>query len=163
MRTQSLSALAVFLTLAASPASAAEPLKADVSCEPTDAKLVYECRIVLAGKKSGAPVEGADIVVGADMPSMAMAHNVRPVKATAMEMPGHYRARIELAMHGEWALRLDVSGPARDLIVHVMHFGGAEAAAGHEMKMDEGSGHKMEEDSGQKMGTGMDHGTKTQD
>ena len=56
------------------------------------------------------------------MPSMPMAHNVRPVQATAGPEAGTYRARLTLEMHGDWALRIDVTGPVRDRIVKVMRF-----------------------------------------
>jgi hypothetical protein len=61
-------------------------------------------------------------MVGADMPSMPMAHNVRPVKAEAGAQPGSYRARLELEMTGVWALRLDLSGPVRDRLISVLRF-----------------------------------------
>jgi hypothetical protein len=51
------------------------------------------------------------------MPSMPMAHNVKPVKAAPGSAPGEYTARIELEMFGEWALKLDVRKPVRDRIV----------------------------------------------
>ena len=43
-----------------------------------------------------------------------------------------YEARLELEMHGEWALELDVSGPVRKI-----HFGaakGGETEYKHHMK-----------------------------
>ena len=109
-------AAALLLAGIALPA-AAQRLDADVDCTPTQHDLVYDCRFVLKEAKSGKPVSGADVSVGADMPSMPMAHNVRPVKATPGKAPGEYRARIELEMTGEWALKLDVRGPARDVVV----------------------------------------------
>ncbi len=114
---------------------AAERAKATVDCRPTEHKLVYDCAVSLAGRKSGQPLDGATLVIGADMPSMAMAHNVRPVTAMPTGQPGGYHARIELEMHGEWALRLDVSGPTRDRIVRKLHFGSRQ---GHGKKMDHG-------------------------
>jgi hypothetical protein len=53
---------------------------------------------------------------------MPMAHNVKPVKAKPGAAPGEYAARIELEMFGEWALRLNVRGPARDVIVKKLDF-----------------------------------------
>lgn len=123
-------------------AAAAERAKAKVDCTPTGEKLVYECKIMLMGRKSGAPLKGAKLVVGADMPSMPLTHNVRPVTASPGGMPGMYQATIELEMHGEWALKLDVSGPTRDRLIHKMHFGSAKG-----VKMDRGSQMKK-----------MDHG-----
>ena len=112
-------ALALFL--AAAPA-AAQRLAADVDCKPTKHDLVYDCRIALKEAKSGKPVSGAEVSVGADMPSMPMAHNVKPVKAKPAAAPGEYDARIELEMYGEWALKLNVRGPARDVIVKKLDF-----------------------------------------
>lgn len=128
-------------------AVAAERAKATVDCAAAGERYVYDCTIMLTGKKSGKPMTGAKIVVGADMPAMAMAHNVRPVTAEPMgKTPGMYRFRIRLAMHGEWALRLDVSGPTRDRLIHVMRFGGKMESGSEEMKHGKGGmgGMKME-------------------
>ena len=131
---RSLAVLALTSTMAwPGGAEAAERAKAEVECAPTGKKLVYACSIALTGRKSGAPLEGAKLVVGADMPSMPLAHNVRPVTATPGDKPGMYTATIELEMHGEWALRLDVSGPTRDRLFHKMRFGAAKRG-----KMDHG-------------------------
>ena len=116
-----LAALAAGLLLTA-PAPAGERADADVACEPAGEKLVYDCLIMLKGRKSGAPLEGAAVTVKLDMPSMPMAHNVRPVEAMAGSMPGQYRARLELQMHGIWTLTLDVSGPTRDRVVRKLQF-----------------------------------------
>ena len=105
---------------------------------------------MLKGRKSGDPVEGAEVIVKADMPSMPLAHNVRPVQAAPGSMPGHYTATLELEMRGEWALTLDVSGPTRDRVVKKLDFGAGDMDHSHgemenhggdmdhgEMKMDE--------------------------
>jgi YtkA-like len=113
--------IALALALAAAPA-AAQRLAADVDCKPTKHDLVYDCRIALKEAKSGKPVSGAEVSVGADMPSMPMAHNVKPVQAKPGAAPGEYEARIELEMFGEWALKLNVRGPARDVIVKKLDF-----------------------------------------
>jgi hypothetical protein len=97
--------------------AAAQRLDAQVDCKPTKQDLVYDCRILLTEARSGTPVSGAELAVGADMPSMPMAHNVKPVKAAPGAAPGEYSARIELEMFGEWALKLDVRKPVRDRIV----------------------------------------------
>jgi hypothetical protein len=111
------------LAMALAPAAAlAQRLAADVDCKPTKHDLVYDCRIALKEAKSGKPVAGAEVSVGADMPSMPMAHNVRPVKAAPGSAPGEYAARIELEMYGEWALKLNVRGPVRDVVVKKLEF-----------------------------------------
>lgn len=109
---------------------AAERARADVECTPTDQKLVYDCMIMLTGRKSGTAMDGVEFTVKADMPSMPMAHNVKPVKAMPTGKPGRYHARLELAMHGEWLLKMDVSSPARDTIILKMHFGASKGKSG---------------------------------
>ncbi len=104
-------------------AQGAERAKAKVDCTPAEQRYLYDCMIMLTGKKSGKPIAGAEVMVGADMPAMPMAHNTKPVKAMAMQQPGMYHARIALAMHGEWALTMEVWGPMRDKVIHTMQFG----------------------------------------
>lgn len=123
-------------------AAAGERPKADVACKETGERLVYDCMIMLTGKKSGKPVEGAEIVVKPDMPSMPMAHNVPPVKAMPMGKPGRYHAKLRLEMHGEWALTMDVSGPVRDRLIEKMKFG-EMAADGEQGKTEHGEHGKM--------------------
>jgi hypothetical protein len=110
-------ALAVFATSAM-----AQRLAADLDCQPTKQALVYDCRIALTEAATRKPVAGAELSLGADMPSMPMAHNVRPVRAAPAKEPGVYTARIELEMYGEWALKLNVRRPVRDVIVKKIDF-----------------------------------------
>ncbi len=110
-------ALALLVLSGIAGPALAQRLDAEVDCKPTKQDLVYDCRFVLKEAKTGKPVSGAELAVGADMPSMPMAHNVKPVKAAPGAAPGEYTARIELEMFGEWALKLDVRKPVRDRIV----------------------------------------------
>ena len=122
-----LSAVFVVTVLGLLPmlADADERKAAEVECTPVEQQaLVYDCMITLKGKKSGTPVVDAEFTVGADMPSMPGAHNVHPVPAEPHGMPGMYRARIELEMTGEWALKLDFTKPSRDRLVKKLQFGG---------------------------------------
>ena len=132
--------LGVALSALPALALAGERVKADIDCAATEKALVYDCMIMVQGKKSGQPIDGAEIVVNASMPSMPMAHNVRPVTAMAMGGPGGYHATIELQMYGQRALTLDVSGPTRDRVVETLQFGEVKAdAAGPDhgkMKME---------------------------
>ena len=107
---------ALFLSLAllASPA-AAQRADAALRCAHTGTDFVYVC--VIRVTRSGEPVPKLAITVAADMPSMPMAHNVRPVKARPGEKPGEYVARLDLDMPGEWAVKLRLSGPVRDVLV----------------------------------------------
>ncbi len=111
------------LVLNSGSAAAEERAKAQVQCEKTDIRFVYDCLIVLMGKKSGKPIQGAKFEIGAEMPSMPMAHNVKPVMALPGAKPGIYHVLIQLQMYGEWVLKLDLKEPMRDLLIHKMHFG----------------------------------------
>jgi len=102
------------LALAALPA-AAQGTRAELDCTPTRTEHVYDCVIHLA--RGGAPLAGVQLAIGADMPSMPMAHNIKPVKARAGKKPGDYEARLDLEMAGEWAVKLRLSGPVRDQLV----------------------------------------------
>ncbi len=93
----------------------AQRVQGALDCAPTGTDFVYDCTIRLS--RAGQPLQGAAISVGADMPSMPMAHNVKPVRASAGAAPGEYRARLDLEMLGEWAVKLRLSGPVRDQLV----------------------------------------------
>jgi hypothetical protein len=128
-------------------AVAAERVMANVSCKETKTKYVFDCQIMLMGRKSHKPIKGAKLNIKADMPSMPMAHNVRPVNAMAMGKPGLYHARLQLEMYGEWALKMRVTGPTRDIVIKKHRFGTVEA--GGEMHKGHGGhgghgGKKME-------------------
>jgi hypothetical protein len=108
--------------LGATAALAADRASAVIACKAAPEALVYDCIIKLSNARTSAPLEGATVTVGADMPSMPMTHNVRPVTAKATGTPGEYQARLALEMHGDWALRLTVAGPLRDQLVAVRSF-----------------------------------------
>jgi YtkA-like protein len=114
--------LLVVLASAGSGLAADIKAKADVNCAAAAKRLEYDCTIKLTDSRSGAALTGLDVTVGADMPSMPMAHNVKPVKAVPGNEPGTYRARIELEMHGDWAVKVDLAGQVRDRIVKSMRF-----------------------------------------
>jgi hypothetical protein len=111
--------------LVATPARAQRP-DATLACAVTATAHVYDCTLMLF--RGGKPLAGAGIVVGADMPSMPMAHSVRPVTATAGPSPGEYRFRLALEMRGEWAVKLRLSGPVRDQLILHYDFDGARAS-----------------------------------
>ena len=106
----------------AAPAQAADRARAAIDCKATPEKLVYDCTIKLTNARTAAPLEQAAVTVGADMPSMPMAHNIRPVTAKATGTPGEYQARLALEMYGDWAVRLKIAGPLRDQLVEVKNF-----------------------------------------
>jgi YtkA-like protein len=108
------SALFLILGAAALPLHA-QRIKAELDCRFTGTDFVYDCVVHLA--RGGAPLAGAQVSIGADMPSMPMAHNLKPVKAKPGAKPGDYEARLDLEMTGEWALKLRLAGPVRDQLV----------------------------------------------
>ena len=107
-------ALVLLLLLLPLP-SHAQKARGEMECRFTGTDFVYDCTIRLA--RSGKPLQGARVSVGADMPSMPMAHNLRPVVAKPGKAPGEYEARLDLDMTGEWAIKLRLSGPVRDQVV----------------------------------------------
>jgi hypothetical protein len=96
--------------------------KADVDCKPAGQLLHYDCVIKLMNTRTSEPLAGVTLMVGADMPSMPMMHNVRPVKAAPGADSGTYQARLVLEMHGDWAVQLNLSGPVRDRVVANIRF-----------------------------------------
>lgn len=129
--------------LGAAPALAADRASATIDCKATSEKLVYDCSIKLTNARTAAPLEQAAVTVGADMPSMPMAHNVRPVIAEATGTPGEYEARLALEMYGDWAVRLKIAGPVRDQLVEMKNF--SEAGSGPPSRKagaPRGGGHK---------------------
>ena len=107
--------LALLLALLPATAVLAQGARAELACRFTGTDFVYDCVIRLT--RGGQPLGGVQLVVGADMPSMPMAHNVAPVKARPGRQPGEYEARLDLDMTGEWAIKLRLSGPLRDQLV----------------------------------------------
>jgi hypothetical protein len=109
----------------------AQRVAAELGCVATAERLVYDCTVRL--RRGGQPLDGVTVTVSADMPTMPMAHNVRPLAARPGTSPGEYRARLALEMYGEWAVKLRLDGPVRDLIVVHQDFqetGAAPASAG---------------------------------
>ena len=93
----------------------AQKAEARLDCRHTGKDFIYDCAFQIS--REGQPVTGLEIRIGADMPSMPMAHNVKPVKAQPTKTPGEYRARLDLEMTGEWAVKLRLGGPVRDQLV----------------------------------------------
>lgn len=106
----------LILGLLSFPVLAQSP-RGELACKSTGTDFIYDCTIRLT--HGGKPLEGAQVTVGADMPAMPMAHNVKPQKARPGTRPGEYLLRLDLEMLGEWAVKLRLRGPVRDqLILH---------------------------------------------
>ena len=121
-----LAAVAALLALYPQAAHAQVRAKAAVTCVFAGQVLEYDCTIKLANARSGEPLSGLAVSVGADMPSMPGMHNVRPVKATEQAEKGVYRVRLELEMHGDWAVQIDLGGAVRDRVIAMLRFEEAE-------------------------------------
>ena len=120
----------LFLILSLLPGLAlAQAPKADLQCKATGTDFVFDCTIRVT--RGGKPLEGARITVGADMPSMPMAHNVKPVKAHPAQAPGEYKAQLDLEMLGVWAVKLRLAGPVRDQLILHYEFDSKGATAVH--------------------------------
>jgi hypothetical protein len=117
-----LAAIIVVASISSGVMAADMQAQADVTCQPAAEKLQYDCTIKLTDARTNEPLAGIDVMVGAAMPSMPMAHHVRPVKATATAEPGSYQASLQLEMYGDWALQLDLAGRVRDRVVKVLRF-----------------------------------------
>jgi len=117
-----LAATAITTCLLADSAVAQIRAKAEVACRPAGPTLEYDCTIKVTNARTNEPLPGVMLTVGADMPSMPMMHNVRPVKATPGADSGTYQARLTLEMHGDWALQLNLAGPVRDRVVVTIRF-----------------------------------------
>ena len=95
--------------------------KSQTECTATSKKFEYNCNVIFFHKKE--PISGYSGIVGATMPSMAMAHNIKPVKFTKKEgMAGHYKFTIQLEMLGEWMFQYDISEPKRDRVMEKLIF-----------------------------------------
>jgi len=96
-------------------------IKSQTDCKATSKKFQYNCNVSFLQKNK--PMSGYSGFVGAKMPSMAMAHNVKPAKFSEKEdMAGHYEFTIQLEMLGEWMFQYDISIPKRDRIMEKLIF-----------------------------------------
>jgi hypothetical protein len=112
--------LGAALLLMALPAAAAERPKVDIACIPGGGKLVYDCTFVVRDARTGKPVNDVDVVIEAEM--MSTERSLPPMRAAATGGPGTYRARLTLAVHGNWTLRLRLSGTVNDVIAERLRF-----------------------------------------
>ena len=112
--------------------SAGERPVVNVECKPTDEKLVFHCTFDVMGKKSHQRVEGAAFKVNADMPSMPLTHNVKPIRPEPVAgKPGSYVGRLELEMLGEWVIKMTFDEPVRDIVIRKLTLGGEAMAIDH--------------------------------
>ena len=95
-------------------------LSAQVSCAPETHALRQRCAVRLADRSTGRPVVGATVTLDADMPSMPLAHSVRPAMAAPGAEPGIYSGVLELEMKGRWVVAVLIAGPVSDQVTHAI-------------------------------------------
>ena len=113
---------ALALALLASACSPPAPMALDVrvSCAAEAQVLRQRCAVTLTDRRTGRPVEGATVSLHADMPSMPLAHSVRPVTATPGSPAGTYQGTLELEMAGRWVIAVRIAGPVHDQVTHAI-------------------------------------------
>lgn len=119
MKTLSSGAVALLLATLPLLAVAAPRPVVDLQCVAFGMGPQLECTVRLQGA-DGQPLAGAVVTLGATMPSMPMAHQVRPAAAAPTGRPGEYRGRLELEMSGAWAVQVDIAGPVRDRVARTL-------------------------------------------
>ena len=81
-------------------------------CIPTQTHMQFSCKVMITD--GTVPVIDREIVVSAMMPSMPMAHNVKPAKLDMTDnIEGQYEFIIELEMLGEWMFSYDLQTPKK--------------------------------------------------
>lgn len=122
---KTLAPLLVLATLAG--AAVAQPVRPQVelACVAYGTGPQLECTLQV--RRGGAPVDGLQVTLGALMPSMPMAHSVRPVPARPTGRPGEYRGTLALEMNGAWSIQADLAGPLRERLVRTLAVDECEA------------------------------------
>ena len=110
----------LFMLLLAAPlASPAARPAVDLQCVAFGLGPQLECTVRLR-TADGQPLSGAAVTLGATMPSMPMAHQVKPAQAAPTGQPGEYRGRLKLEMSGAWAVQVDINGPLRERVARTL-------------------------------------------
>lgn len=91
-------------------------LQVTATLQPTSENLKRTLTIHVLDKH-GKPVTDAKVKVNLDMPSMPMAHHMAPLALQATDKPGVYASTVKFNMLGEWAARIDISGPIKQSVV----------------------------------------------
>lgn len=110
--------LAAFALAVPLAGHAARPV-VDLQCVAFGMGPELECTVRLRSA-DGQPLVGAAVTLGATMPSMPMAHQVKPAVAAPTGIPGEYRGRLELEMTGAWAVQVDIASPVRERVARTL-------------------------------------------
>jgi hypothetical protein len=112
----------LFVALAAAAAlqaaAAAPRPQVELACVAHGMGPQLDCTVRVA--RDGKPLDGLQVTLGATMPSMPMAHSVKPSTAQPTGRAGEYRGTLGLEMLGAWAVQVDLAGPVRDRVVRTL-------------------------------------------
>ena len=87
--------------------------RVELKCVSIGTGPLLEC-LVKTQHRDGSPLEGAHVTLGALMPSMPMAHTIKPARATPTGNAGEYKGTLELEMSGVWTVEVSFSTPVKD-------------------------------------------------
>lgn len=109
--------LSLSLLAALGGAAVGQPVRpqVDMACVAYGSGPQLECTLQVS--RGAVPADGLKVVLGATMPSMPMAHSVKPAAAAPTGRPGQYRGVLALEMNGHWNVLADLSGPLRERVV----------------------------------------------
>ena len=107
-------ALAVSVSVLPRLASAeSDRPRVELKCVSIGTGPLLEC-LVKTQRRDGKPLEGAHLTLCALMPSMPMAHTIKPARATPTGNAGEYKGTLELEMSGVWTVEVSFSTPVKD-------------------------------------------------
>ena len=110
-----------FLTCFMFSQLSAGALNSKTECTALSKRFEYQCIAIIF--EDGEYLIGQKGTVGATMPSMSMAHNVKPVIFKEIKnMSGHYSYTIQLEMHGVWMMAYDILEPIRGRAMEKLNF-----------------------------------------
>ena len=105
----------------------ADMITTQTTCMAHEQELTYMCKVNLS--HHGQPATDVGISVSADMPSMPMAHNIKPVLAMPVtDMPSQYMFVLELQMQGAWRLVYNITRPFVDRLHETLIVGTGDMA-----------------------------------
>ncbi|MCP4790463.1 MAG: hypothetical protein GY881_09550 [Gammaproteobacteria bacterium] len=106
----------------------ADMITTKTTCIAHAQELNYMCKVNLS--RHSHPVTDAILSVSADMPSMPMAHNIKPVMAMPVaDTAGQYMFVIELEMTGQWRLIYNIASPFVDRLYEPFMAGSGDTVA----------------------------------
>jgi|GEM_PF-1170897 hypothetical protein len=118
--------LVLALTITAS-VTQADMITTQTTCMTHEQALTYMCKVNLS--HHGEPATDVGISVSAVMPSMPMAHNIKPVLAMPVaDVPGQYMFVLELEMKGTWRLVYNITRPFVDRLHETLMVGTGDMA-----------------------------------